>query len=161
MSITKGREMAGRLERKMRVERPLDEVFHFFSDAGNLARITPPELGFKILTPMPIEMRTGALIDYRLRLWGLPLAWRTLISQWDPPNGFVDEQLRGPYRSWVHTHRFEADPGDPAATWIYDEVEYELPFGAIGRLGTPIVRRQVERIFEYRRQVTRDLLETD
>ena len=145
----------------MRVERSIDEVFHFFSDAGNLAKITPPELGFEILTPRPIEMRAGAVIDYRLRLWGIPMSWRTLISRWDPPNGFVDEQVRGPYRSWVHTHRFEADADDPMATWIYDEVLYELPFGAIGKFGMPIVRRQVDRIFDYRRVATLDVFGTD
>jgi ligand-binding SRPBCC domain-containing protein len=144
----------------MKVRRPVGEVFRYFADASNLEQITPPELRFRILTPLPIEMREGTLIDYRLRIWGLPIGWRTLISRWDPPHGFVDEQLRGPYRTWVHTHRFVPDEKDDSATWIYDEVEYQLPFGAAGRWALPLVRRQVERIFDHRAQVTAAAFET-
>lgn len=155
-----GDSVAGILRRQMKVNRPIDEVFRFFSDASNLGRITPPEMGFEILTPLPIEMREGALIDYRLRLWGIPISWRTLISSWDPPHGFVDEQLRGPYRTWIHTHRFTQDEVDASATWIYDEVEYRLPFGPAGAVALPMIRRQLDRIFDYRGAVTADLLET-
>lgn len=152
--------MRGRLQRKMRVGKPIAEVFRFFADASNLEKITPPELGFQILSPLPIEMRKGALIDYRLRLWGVPLTWRTLISDWEPPYRFVDEQLRGPYRVWIHTHRFEEDAEDRGTTWIHDDVEYVLPFGIAGALAAPLVRRQVNRIFDHRARVTARLIET-
>ncbi len=142
------------LRREMRVDKPRGEVFAFFADAANLERITPPELGFQILTPLPIEMREGALIDYRLRVWGVPLRWRTLISAWDPPHSFVDEQLRGPYREWVHTHRFVEDG---SGTILIDEVRYRIPFGPLGTIARPVVARQVERIFDHRNRVTREL----
>lgn len=149
------------LQTKMKVDRPIEEVFRFFADAANLGRITPPELRFRILTPLPIEMREGTLIDYRLRIWGVPVSWRTLISRWDPPHAFVDEQVRGPYRQWIHTHRFVPDEQDESATWIHDEVRFELPFGPVGALALPLIRRQVERIFEHRGAVTARVFETD
>lgn len=122
-----------------------EKAFEFFSDALNLNLLTPPWLGFAILTPTPIELKRGAMIDYRIRLHGIPIRWRTLISEWEPPHRFVDVQIRGPYRWWHHTHRFETCA---QGTRVIDEVEYAAPFA---RLSEPLlVRRDLERIFDYR-----------
>jgi ligand-binding SRPBCC domain-containing protein len=144
----------------MKVARPIEEVFDFFGDASNLERITPPELRFRILTPLPIDMFAGAMIDYRLRLWGIPLKWRTRISRWDPPHAFVDEQIRGPYDTWIHTHRFSPDEQDASSTWIDDEVIYRLPLEPVSRLAQPVIRRQLKRIFDHRADATARFLET-
>jgi ligand-binding SRPBCC domain-containing protein len=102
-------------------------------------------------------MGVGTEIDYALRLWGVPLGWRTLISRWDPPVMFTDEQLRGPYRSWVHTHRF-ADLGQ-GSTLITDEVRYALPWAPLDRIVRPAVARQLGRIFRWRQRRVRELLD--
>lgn len=131
--------------------RPRDEVFDFFSNALNLQALTPPWVNFQVLTPAPIAMRAGTLIDYRIRVRGLPLRWRTEITEWDPPRRFVDVQLRGPYRLWHHTHTFaERDGG----TLCLDDVRYR-PVGGwlVNRL---FVRRDVEAIFAYRQQQLRE-----
>ena len=134
------------LRRTQRIARPVDEVCAFFADALNLQRITPAFLRFEVSTPTPIDMRTGTMIDYRLRLHGLPIRWRTRISAWQPPHRFVDEQVRGPYRLWVHTHTFHED-GD--GTIMNDHVRYAMLGGAlVHRLW---VRRDLQRIFDYRR----------
>jgi ligand-binding SRPBCC domain-containing protein len=116
-----------------------------FGDPANLEAITPPWLSFRILTPLPIVMREGTLIDYRLRVHGLPLRWRTRISAWQPPHRFVDEQLRGPYRRWIHEHTFEPRGGGTLAREV---VRYAVPFD--GLLHRGFVRPDIERIFEFR-----------
>jgi ligand-binding SRPBCC domain-containing protein len=139
-----------RLEQEQFVARPRGEVFDFFSKAENLEELTPDFLHFKILTPGPIAMEPGALIEYRLRLFGLSFRWKTLIESFEPGSAFVDVQLSGPYRSWRHVHRFEAVHG---GTLMSDTVVYELPLGPLGRIAHAVfVRRSVERIFRYRRE---------
>jgi len=124
-----------------------DTVFSFFADARNLEAITPPWLNFAIVTPEPIAMRVGAQIDYRLRVHRFPVTWTTEISAWEPPFRFVDKQLRGPYRQWIHTHTFEEKDG---GTSCRDLVEYAVPGGRL--INWLIVRRDVEQIFAYRKE---------
>ncbi|MGA4643838.1 SRPBCC family protein [Limisphaera sp. 4302-co] len=131
---------------------PRDKLFPFFADAANLETITPPWLRFRILTPPPIEMREGTLIDYRLRIHGVPIRWRTRISVWEPPRRFVDEQLRGPYRQWIHEHTFEPKGG---GTLVRDHVRYAVL--ADWLLHRWLVRPDIERIFAYRSEVLRRL----
>lgn len=134
--------------RSQRVPRPLDEVFAFYADAEKLELLTPRFLRFRILSPTPVAMGVGARIDYALSLFGVPLRWRTCITDWQPGVRFVDEQESGPYAYWRHTHAFTAD-GD--GTLIHDQVEYALPFGPLGRLAHGLfVRRTLERIFDHR-----------
>lgn len=144
------------LTAEMTLPQPRAEVFAFFSDAGNLERITPPELNFHILTPRPIPMAPGALIDYQLRLWGARFNWRTRISEWAPPDRFVDEQIRGPYKEWVHTHTFEDAPA--GGTLIRDRVIYQLPLTPLGDIAYPIIRVQLRRIFRHRQDAIRRLM---
>jgi ligand-binding SRPBCC domain-containing protein len=137
-----------KLERRQRIPRSPDETFEFFADAMNLEAITPPWLGFHVTTPKPIDMEAGTLIEYRLRLHGLPIRWRTRIEVWQPGRRFVDVQLKGPYRLWHHTHTFESD-GD--GTLMRDLVRYALPLGPLGAAARLLVRRDLDRIFDFRR----------
>lgn len=132
-------------------------MFAFFADAANLERITPPALRFQILTPPPIAMRAGTIIDYRIALFGVGFHWRTRIEAFEPEVSFVDLQVKGPYASWRHQHDFR-DEGD--GTTMRDRVEYELPLGPLGWFAhTLFVRRQLAAIFDYRRQVIARMFE--
>jgi len=135
---------------------PRDRVFAFFSDPANLECLTPPWLGFRMLTPAPLPRGAGAIYDYALALHGLPLRWRTLITEWDEGRRFQDIQLRGPYALWQHTHTFEDSPG--GGTRMRDEVRWRLPLGALGRLAAPFVRRDVAKIFDYRKRMLQQLV---
>lgn len=145
------------LTASMHLRQPLEAVFSFFSDADNLGKITPPELSFRVVSKTPIQMDEGCLIDYELRLLGFPLRWRTLIAYWSPPHGFVDEQLRGPYREWVHIHRFREDGNGASRT--EDRVRFRLPPKPLGEVAFPLVSAQLRRIFRYRQKRIRQLLQ--
>ena len=125
--------------------RPIEEVFDFFSDAANLDSITPPWLSFRTITRQPIEMHAGTVIDYKLRVRGFPVWWRTEITEWEPPYHFLDEQIRGPYRLWIHAHEFQSRNG---GTLVCDNVRYAVPFDWL--LHKFLVRPDVQRIFSYR-----------
>lgn len=139
------------LTRTQCIPRPLEEAFSFFSRPENLALITPSSLKFQMLTPPPLEMKEGAVIDYTVRPFGLPIRWTTLITDYKPPFRFADLQLRGPYAYWHHAHTFsETDDG----TLMMDEIHYALPFGPLGRLvHTIAVRHQLQGIFDHRQSV--------
>jgi hypothetical protein len=144
------------LERKQIIPRSKSETFDFFSDAFNLERITPHFLGFRILTPRPIKMATGTIIEYELAIYGIPVKWRTLIESWLPEDRFVDTQIKGPYRLWRHTHTFE-ELG-PNSTLVTDTVQYGIPFGPIGRLAHWLfVGKTLDKIFNYRASVIAEL----
>jgi ligand-binding SRPBCC domain-containing protein len=136
------------LKREQWLSRPLEEVFAFFSDARNLGEITPSWLAFRILAPSSIRIAAGARIRYRLSWHGVPMNWTTEIRKWDPPYGFVDVQLQGPYQLWHHTHRFESHSG---GTRMTDIVRYRLPLGMIGGAVHSLkVWRDIGKIFDYR-----------
>lgn len=146
--------MRHQLHQMQRVAATLDEVFAFFSDPANLESLTPPWLGFRILGTSDGPVRLGTRIQYRLRLNRIPLRWESVIAEYEPGRMFADEQVRGPYRHWYHRHFFRAVDG---GVEIEDLVEYELPFGVLGRLvHAAIVRRQLQQIFGYRRERMRE-----
>jgi hypothetical protein len=145
-----------RLEREQLVARPVEEVFEFFARARNLELITPPWLRFEVLTPEPVALAPGATIEYALRLHRVPLRWVSRIEEWRAGRCFVDRQLRGPYRLWHHRHEFAARGND---TVVRDRVHYALPLGRLGDLAhVALVRRDLERIFDFRRDAVERLL---
>jgi ligand-binding SRPBCC domain-containing protein len=125
----------------------LRETFAFFEDPGNLAKITPPWLNFQMVSPEKVEMRAGAEIDYVIRWLGMPLRWRTLIREYQPPVFFSDEQIRGPYRLWLHQHTLQSEDG---GTRVSDLVRYSLPLDPFSRVAHPLVRKQLLQIFGFR-----------
>ena len=147
ITIAPHRDRGYELQTSMLIPHPREHVFTFFADAFQLEAITPPWLNFHIVTPAPIAMKSGALIDYRLKLRGIPINWRTRISEWEPPYRFVDEQLHGPYRWWRHEHLFEEEEG---GTRVIDKVHYGVPGGWLTH--EMLVRSDLERIFTYRQE---------
>ena len=143
------------LREQMVLPLPIERVFDFFAAAENLERITPPELGFRIVTRAPLALAAGTLIDYRLGLFGVPFGWQTAITCWRPPFEFVDTQLRGPYAQWIHRHTFVQQGSE---TVVADEVRYRLPVPVLGELALPLVRLQLGRIFRYLQRRIRELL---
>jgi ligand-binding SRPBCC domain-containing protein len=148
------------LERRQRLELPLQRAFEFYAEARNLAVITPPWMRFEVTTPGPIEMRSGALIDYRMKVHGVPVRWRTRIAVWEPPLCFVDVQVRGPYALWEHTHTFER-AGEHAVV-ISDRVRYSIPLGLLGQIAhAAFVKRDLKRVFDYRERAVADRLQSE
>jgi ligand-binding SRPBCC domain-containing protein len=138
------------LECETLIETSLPETFAFFQDPNNLSKITPPWMGFEVISKDRVEMRKGAEIEYRIRWMGLPLHWKTLISEYEPPFLFVDKQLNGPYALWRHRHTFAASP---AGTIVGDHLDYALPLGVFGRVAHGLlVGRQLREIFAYRQK---------
>lgn len=144
------------LERTQDLPRPLEEIFAFHERPENLQELTPAFLDFRILTPSPVPMHVGSLIDYRIRLFGVPMRWTTRIAAYEPGASFVDEQLRGPYRLWHHTHLFTRLPG--GGTRIVDRVAYDVGWGPLGDVAHALfVERALARIFQYRHERMRAL----
>ena len=137
------------------VPRPLDQVFAFFAEPANLARITPPRMGFALMAPSQPVMAQGLLLRYRIHPFGMPLTWVSEITVYDPPHRFVDVQRKGPYASWHHEHSFRAIDG---GTEVLDTVTYRLPFGLLGAIAHGLVRRELNAIFAYREVAIQQIL---
>ncbi len=146
------------LQRTQFIPAPRSRVFAFFAKPENLALLTPPSLGFNMLTPSPVTMKDGALIDYTIRVAGLPVRWTTIITRFESPARFVDVQLKGPYSYWHHTHEFSAVDG---GTQMTDTVRYGIPAGIFGRLVRELfVRQRLERIFDFRAERLKEIVPT-
>ena len=144
------------LERVQHVPLSPEETFRFYGDIANLERITPPWLHFRILDPRPDRLAAGARLQYSLVLHRFTVRWVTQIRDWEPPHGFSDFQERGPYKLWEHTHAFEATDG---GTLMTDTIRYAIPYGPLGALAhIAFVRRDLRRIFDYRRDAVASLL---
>ena len=143
------------LIRKTVIKKNIEQLFDFFSKAENLNSITPPLLGFKIITPLPVQMKKGTIIDYKIKLNGIPFSWRTEITKWDPPFLFEDTQIKGPYKIWIHEHRFDEKEG---MTIMTDTVRYLSPGGIFEFIPHNLmVKKKVEFIFDYREKVLNEL----
>ena len=143
------------LEKHQFIQKPRIEVFDFFKTPENLEKITPKNLNFNIYTPSPILMEEGAVIEYQIKLLGIPIYWRTLINEYNPPNNFRDIQLNGPYDIWDHTHMFEECKN---GTMMIDKIKYSIPFKIIGRMAHSIwVKRELQRIFDYRYEIIENI----
>ena len=143
------------LRQTQQIDAPLEEVFAFFADPANLAKITPPWLRFRIHGESPAALSEGSRIEYRIRWAIFRLRWVTRITRWQPGRGFQDVQEKGPYKTWIHSHRFSRRGN---ASVVDDEVEYALPLGPLGRLAHALrVRRQLEEIFAYRRRAVEEI----
>ncbi len=147
------------LTRDLTLDPPIEEVFEFFSNAVNLEKITPPELNFQITTPQPIDIKKDTLIDYKLKLRGIPISWQTIISEWNPPYSFTDEALKSPYKQWIHRHTFAEN--EAGRTDIIDEVRYRLPFEPFGDLMHWYVRGELDYIFDFRQKSVAEILLSD
>ena len=141
------------------IDKPLDVVFSFFAKPENLRRITPSTLDFQILTPTPISMAKGTVIDYNIKVMGIRVHWRTLITSYNPPTQFVDEQTKGPYLLWIHTHTFKIkDEG----VEIHDCIEYSIPLGLLGRFVHFLwIKRKLDQIFDFRRRKIEEIFISD
>ena len=138
-------------KKEQKISKSIIDVFDFFSKPENLSVITPNKMDFRILTPSPIEMKEGTLIDYTVKIMSFPIRWRTLITKYDPPNTFIDQQLKGPYSMWHHTHLFEKINDNE--TLIKDIILYAVPFSFIGSITHSLyIKRDLENIFDYRSQ---------
>ena len=136
------------------INKPIEEVFSFFSKPENLSLITPKKLSFKILTPSPIKMKEGQLIDYTIKILGKKIRWRTIITDYNPPDYFIDQQLKGPYSMWHHTHRFKSVND---SVEMVDEINYVVPFGFLGQIINYVfIKPDLVRIFKYREKVIND-----
>ncbi len=143
------------MHREQFVERPLEEVFAFFENPQNLARITPGSVGFEILTPPPIIMKAGLILDYTIKVFGMRMHWTTMITDYEPPHRFADVQLKGPYEFWHHTHTFESVSG---GTLMTDDILYLIPYGPLGKIANLLmVKRQLKNIFDYRAAVIKGI----
>jgi hypothetical protein len=146
------------IKRSIVVKQPLEKVFDFFNRPENLEKITPPLLGFKILTPNPIDMYNGQVIDYEVSIFGLPTRWTTVIRQYNPPHSFVDVQVKGPYSFWHHTHTFEKI--SDTETRVGDHVQYMVGKGPLGPIANHVlIKHQLKYIFDYRGKVIHELLD--
>jgi ligand-binding SRPBCC domain-containing protein len=144
------------LTRETIIKRPLAEVFNFFSNAENLHLITPPDLHFKTLTPLPIELKEGTIIDYQLKLYGIHFKWKTKIREWDPPFKFIDEQIKGPYALWIHQHVFFEEG---LKTIMHDKVEFLSPGWFLEpMIHSLFVKHNIEKIFDYRQRIIEKIL---